>query len=112
MTFHWPATSFTQFSARFLGMRIVTTSDEDIEEGNADPSSIYPTPEALVQDPSRERDVKKLLLKQWALDLDLKLTADSEGMSPASEVQRTRDTDMLRRVGRCLTNLTQEKLSH
>lgn len=70
----------------------------------------YPTPEAVIRDPSLDDAAKAEVLQQWKLDLELELNASDENM-PVQKIDGTAKpgvdanlSELLRRVTDCLRN--------
>jgi hypothetical protein len=73
------------------------------------PSLSYSSPELLAADPALSRDQKIDLLADWLLELNNRLSAESEGMSmsdPLLAQREAKSADQVMRVKAILDELT------
>jgi hypothetical protein len=77
---------------------IATQSGDDFDTVAGDPAGYYADPQGVVADDTLGRDQKLRLLREWAMDLDARLMADSEGMMPHDETRPSPDAATMRRV--------------
>ena len=55
------------------------------------PRRNYETPAALLADPNLSNEEKEALLTEWSSELDLRLNAESEGMSASDPISANRE---------------------
>jgi len=76
----------------------LTEAEVDFETAVGDPSAYYDSPEAIVADTSLSKPQKRRFLTEWAQDLALRQSADSEGMAPADTATAAIDAALLKSV--------------
>lgn len=79
--------------------------DVDFDTAVADPAAFYAEPEAIVADSALSLGQKERFLREWALDLEARNTADDEGMLPDDSAASAGEAVLLRRVKVCLETL-------
>ncbi len=72
------------------------------------PEGFFENPSAIVADPDLTDAEKLRLVEEWALDLELKLNADSEGMTLGADAAPTQEGETLRQAQACLRVLRGE----
>lgn len=70
------------------------------------PESIFRSPKTLIAAPGLSIDEKLVALENWALDVNQRLVADSEGM-PRSD-KSDDDAELLREIGKAQQSLADE----
>lgn len=72
----------------------------DVQQAMRDPNSVFPSPEAVLRDPSLTRDQKIEILRRWEYDAAEIAVAVEEGMPDRN------DEDVLGRILLSLAQLT------
>ncbi|ODT91933.1 MAG: hypothetical protein ABS86_01950 [Sphingobium sp. SCN 64-10] len=86
-------------------MKLLNSVDASKLERMVDPAQLDRSPEDILADISLDVHQKRKLLEDWAADLDARLTADDEGMTPQAPEIAASDAAIRQRIGAALDKL-------